>query len=88
MRDFRKSEIWKDAVAFARKIYQLTATFPVYEKYGLGSQMNRSVVSIASNIAEGCSRKSNIDFSRFLDIALGSSFELETQSKFAIKFCI
>ena len=79
MRDFRKLEIWKDSVALAKKIYQATNGFPNHEKYGLCSQMNRAVVSIPSNIAEGCSRKTTIEFSRFLDIALGSSFELETQ---------
>ena len=52
---------------------------PVEEKYGLRSQICRSAVSIPSNIAEGCSRNSQIDFKRFLEISLGSSFELETQ---------
>ncbi len=52
---------------------------PVEEKYGLRSQICRSAVSIPSNIAEGCSRSSQIDFKRFLEMALGSSFELETQ---------
>ena len=79
MRDFRKLEIWKEAVDFAKKVYQMTASFPGHEKFGLCSQMNRAVVSISSNIAEGCSRRTNTEFSRFLDIALGSSFELETQ---------
>lgn len=79
MRDFRKLDIWKEAVLFAKAVYQLTSSFPDHEKYGLSSQMNRAVVSISSNIAERCSRKTNTDFSRFLDIALGSSFELETQ---------
>jgi four helix bundle protein len=51
----------------------------VEEKYGLRSQISRSAVSIPSNIAEGCSRSSQIDFKRFLEIALGSSYELETQ---------
>ncbi|MFQ5604505.1 MAG: four helix bundle protein, partial [bacterium] len=53
--------------------------FIVEEKYGLRSQICRSAVSIPSNIAEGCSRRSQIDFKRFLEMALGSSFELETQ---------
>ncbi len=52
---------------------------PVEEKYGLRSQICRCAVSIPSNIAEGCSRSSQVDFKRFLEIALGSSFELETQ---------
>ena len=52
---------------------------PIEEKYGLRSQICRSAVSKPSNIAEGCSRNSQIDFKRFLEIALGSSFELETE---------
>lgn len=79
MRDFRKLEIWTESVSLAKKIYQVTSGFPSQEKYGMCSQMTRAVVSIASNIAEGCSRKTSLEFSRFLDIALGSSFELETQ---------
>jgi len=57
----------------------LAESLPVAEKYGLRSQICRSAVSIPSNIAEGCSRSSQVDFKRFLEIALGSSFELETQ---------
>jgi len=60
-------------------VYQVTCLLPKDEKYGLKSQLQRSAVSIPSNIAEGCSRHSEIDFKRFLEIAIGSSFELETQ---------
>lgn len=59
--------------------YELTAKLPDLERYGLVSQINRSAVSIPSNIAEGASRDSSKDFHHFLRIALGSSFELETQ---------
>ena len=62
-----------------KSVYDLTANFPKEEKYGLTSQMCRAAVSIPSNIAEGCSRGSDKDFTRFLGIALGSLFELETQ---------
>ncbi len=62
-----------------KEVYKLSNLLPDAEKYGLKSQICRSVVSIPSNIAEGCSRNSEIDFKRFLEIALGSSFELETQ---------
>lgn len=62
----------------AKDIFDLTATFPNEEKFGLTSQMNRCAVSIPSNIAEGSSR-TNKSFSHFLDISLGSSFELQTQ---------
>ncbi len=62
-----------------KEIYILSADFPRDEKYGLTSQIRRAVVSIPSNISEGSSRKSRKEFSHFLDIALGSSYELETQ---------
>jgi four helix bundle protein len=62
-----------------KEIYKLSANFPRDEKYGLTSQLRRAVVSIPSNISEGSSRKSRKEFSHFLDIALGSSYELETQ---------
>ncbi len=79
MRNFRDLEIWKSGILLVKKVYLLVNTFPSAEKYGLSSQMSRSAISIPSNIAEGCSRESQKDFSRFLQIALGSSFELETQ---------
>lgn len=79
MRDFRKLEVWKDAVQLCTSIYSLSDNLPKEEKFGLQSQIRRSAVSIPSNIAEGCSRRTSKDFARFLDIALGSSFELETQ---------
>ena len=84
MRDFRKLEIWGQSLAFVKTIYELTSTFPAQERYGLISQMNRSAVSIPSNIAEGCSRNSVKDFSRFLEFAIGSSFELETQIEIGV----
>lgn len=61
-----------------RSVYQLTDSFPKLEKFGLISQIQRAVVSIPSNIAEGSGKSSNKDFCRFLEISLGSSFELET----------
>jgi four helix bundle protein len=63
----------------ARAVYQLTSSFPSEELYGLVSQMRRSSVSIASNIAEGSGRGSPKDFARFLNIARGSLAELQTQ---------
>ena len=60
-------------------VYELTSTFPKSEMFGLQSQIRRCAVSIPSNIAEGTSRKSNKEFARFLEIALGSAYELETQ---------
>ena len=79
MRDFRKYAVWNMAMELATDIYGHTANFPKEEKYGLVGQIQRAVVSISSNIAEGASRKSEIEFIHFLEIALGSAFELETQ---------
>lgn len=59
--------------------YKLTRTFPSFEKFGLVSQMNRSAISIPSNIAEGSSKSSDKHFSKYLEDSLGSSFEWETQ---------
>ena len=64
---------------FCSDVYRITSSFPETEKFGITSQLRRASVSVPSNIAEGCSRKSNKDFSRFLEIAIGSMYELETQ---------
>lgn len=79
MRDFRKLEIWKNGISLVKQVYALTDKFPKEEKYGLKCQMTRAAISIPSNIAEGSSRNSEIGFKRFLEIALGSLFEVETQ---------
>ena len=79
MRNFRNLEIWSRGIELVKEIYKLTSKFPSNEKFGLISQMQRASVSIPSNIAEGCSRNSDVEFKRFLEIAIGSSFELETQ---------
>lgn len=84
MRNFRDLEVWKQSLEFVPKIYNVTERFPSNEKFGLVSQMNRCVVSIPANIAEGCSRKTATDFGRFLEIALGSGFELETYFEIAL----
>jgi four helix bundle protein len=79
MRNFRDLEIWTLSRSLVKEIYILMKTMPDEEKFGLTSQIKRSVISIPSNIAEGCAKKSNKDFSRFLEISLGSCYELETQ---------
>lgn len=79
MRDFRKYEVWQLAIDFATDIYAVANRLPVFEKYALSSQLCRAAISISSNIAEGAARSSEIEFCRFLGIALGSSFEIETQ---------
>lgn len=79
MRDFRKLEIWEKGMELVKETYNLVSQLPESEKYGLISQMQRCAVSIPSNIAEGCSRNSEVEFKRFLEISMGSAFELETQ---------
>jgi four helix bundle protein len=79
MRNFRDLEVWKKGMEICDIIYDLSTFLPENEKYGLRSQMTRSAVSVPSNIAEGASRSSELDFARFLEIALGSLYELETQ---------
>ena len=79
MNKFKNLKIWSRAVELATKIYKVTQLLPEEEKYGLKAQMRRCVVSIGSNIAEGAGRGSNKEFAHFLNIAYGSSCELETQ---------
>ncbi|MCC1483677.1 four helix bundle protein [Winogradskyella immobilis] len=79
MHRFKDLEIWKKGRLFCSNIYTITSNFPDYEKFGLTNQLRRASVSIPSNIAEGSSRHSNKDFSRFLQITLGSAYEVETQ---------
>lgn len=79
MRSFRKLNIWNDSINLVTFVYELIKKLPDSEKLGLYSQLSRAVVSIPSNIAEGCAKDSQKDFARFLKISLGSSFEVETQ---------
>jgi four helix bundle protein len=79
MHRFKDLEIWKHSRSFCRDIYEITSLFPSDEKFGLINQLRRAGVSVPSDIAEGASRKSNRDFSRFLEIAIGSCYEIETQ---------
>jgi four helix bundle protein len=77
--NYRDLRVWQDSVQCAKQVYELTQCLPNDERFGLISQMRRSVVSIASNIAEGSGRGSNKEFAQFLSIARGSLSELETQ---------
>lgn len=78
-RNFRNYKVWQDAVDYATKVYKVTAEMPWFEKKGLCDQLQRAVVSISSNIAEGAAKPSDAEFAHFLDTALGSAFEVETQ---------
>jgi four helix bundle protein len=77
LKDFRELKVWGKAHQLTLEVYRATATFPKDELYGLTSQVRRAAASIPANIAEGCGRGGNIEFARFLQIAMGSASELE-----------
>jgi four helix bundle protein len=77
MKDFKKLKVWQQAHDLTLKVYKITMNFPKEELFGLTSQIRRSCSSIAANIAEGCGRGGDADFSRFLQMAMGSASELE-----------
>ena len=79
VRSYRDLVAWQRARELVREVYLLTAKFPVGERFGLVSQMDRSAVSIPSNIAEGYGRATTQDYLHFLRFARGSAYELETQ---------
>lgn len=77
--NFREIKIWQESLVLVKEVYEFSSKLPTEEKFGITSQINRSAVSIPSNIAEGSGRTSNKEFVRFLEIAISSSYELETQ---------
>ena len=79
MNNYKELVVWQKARMLVKSVYELSTQLPSEEKFGLMSQIRRSAVSIPSNIAEGASRTSNKEFAYFLEVAYGSSFELETQ---------
>ena len=83
---YRDLIVWQKAMALAKQVYLITKTFPKDEIYGLTSQIRRCSVSVPSNIAEGRGRGSDKEFIRFLNIALGSVYELQTQLELALSF--
>ncbi len=85
MQDYSQLEVATLAEEVAISTYQLTAGFPVEERYGLQAQMRRSAVSIGSNIAEGAGRTTDGDFRRFLGVAMGSANELHFQARLAAR---
>ena len=78
MRNFRELDIWQESMQVVVETYQLVKLFPKEEEYGMKIQVKRAVTSIPSNIAEGCSRSSQKEFKHYLEISVGSSFEVET----------
>ena len=85
MFNFEKLDVRQKAIEFADFIYSETRRFPNEERFGLTNQMRRAAVSISSNIAEGSSKMSQIDFARFIEIGTGSVFEVVSQAFIAKK---
>lgn len=83
MKTFRDLLIWQKSMKLAILVYKNTDSFPDSEKYGLVSQMRRAAISLPSNIAEGYGRNSEGEFQRFLNITMGSLFEIQTQFELA-----
>ncbi|MBL0234936.1 MAG: four helix bundle protein [Chitinophagaceae bacterium] len=79
MKNFKNLKIWQKSMEIVKDVYLFVADFPKQETYSLGNQLTRAAVSISSNIAEGSSRNSDKDYARFIEMALGSGFEVETQ---------
>jgi four helix bundle protein len=79
IKSYKDLIVWQKSIALSKLVYQLTRSLPIYERYGLGNQMQRSAVSIASNIAEGYGRRYKKEYVHLLSIAFGSATELETQ---------
>jgi four helix bundle protein len=79
MKNFKKLKIWQKSMDIVMNVYKLTAKLPDEERFGLSVQMKRCSVSIPSNIAEGSAKRSSKEYIKFLEISLGSAYELETQ---------
>jgi four helix bundle protein len=79
MHRYKDLTVWQKAMELVVDLYRITEKFPLKERYGLITQMNRCAISIPSTIAEGAGRNTNKDFDHFLAISLGSSFELHSQ---------
>lgn len=76
---YKELEVWKKSIELVKAVYELCSELPQNEQFGLTSQIKRAVISIPSNIAEGAARYSNKDTARFIDIAIGSIAEVDTQ---------
>lgn len=79
MHNYKELDVWKRSIDMVSSVYGYTKQFPDSERFSLTNQIQRSAVSVPSNIAEGSGRTSNKEFAHYLSIAIGSCFELETQ---------
>ena len=79
MQDFTQLKVWQKSHSFTGNLYKMTTNFPSEEKFGLTNQIRRASVSIESNLAEGCGRNGDKEFSRFIDLAQGSAYEVRCQ---------
>jgi four helix bundle protein len=86
MHNFRELNVWKMSMDIAVEVNIMVEAMPKYHMWTLGSQLLKSSVSVPSNIAEGCGRISDGQFQYFLNVAMASSFELETQLLLALRF--
>lgn len=85
IKSFRDLVVWQRAMKLVELVYAISKKFPSDERYALTSQLRRASVSVPSNIAEGYGRHSTMDYVRFLQIALGSAYELETQLELSVR---
>ncbi|MFB9292389.1 four helix bundle protein [Persicitalea jodogahamensis] len=84
VRTFRDLLIWQKSMLLVTAVYKSTSAFPDSERFSLTSQIRRCAISVPSNIAEGFGRRSTGDYLRFLQIAFGSLYELQTQLEIAV----
>ena len=82
-KSYKKFIAWQSAHAFARKVYEVTKSFPKDELYGITSQLRRAALSVPTNIVEGTARQGQRELKNFLNIALGSLAEAE----YLLEFC-
>ncbi|HVZ97209.1 MAG TPA: four helix bundle protein [Chitinophagaceae bacterium] len=85
MKNYKELIIWQKGIEIVKTTYILIKKFPAEEKFGIVSQITRAAVSIPANIAEGSSRNSDKDYARFLQLFLGSAFEVQTYLVIAIE---
>lgn len=78
MKNYKELNVWKLGIQIVKASFAISRQLPSEEKFGIVQQMTRAAVSISANVAEGSSRNSDKDYARFLQIALGSAFELQT----------